>query len=1790
MAVTAISPPPGSQLGPIHDLVLGFLGLFGYSPTAPVRNPFLDLVWGLYRRIESFTDNQTPSIGQPTVLGTTTAADGSVTVTMTLNATDYDGDPLTYRYGHAEHGTVAAGPTPGTFTYTYTPGVNYPGADSFTVKTSDTGLHVHGLLGFFAPDLGHSRTATVAVTISNVAPVITEHTGAVTGEDGGVTGSFKVTDANGDPVTVAVSQAPAYGTLDFAVTDLDATTHLVEYAYAPTLAGRLQAGLTDEPDLDGFAFTASDGSAESAPLSVGGLDVAPAYLAVGARPFDGRDAAARVTTGTDGRIYVFNDRDATVTVLNTDGTLDTRIPVDYSSFAGLGRLITGADGSVYVTNGGFSAAGALTVIHPDNTTESMPVGLLPSGVAVSSDGTLVYVANYGDSTVSVLHLETGASELIDNVPSPGALSLSPDGSRLYVLTDNSAVLGDPTSQARGLLVINTSDPADRSTVEVGVVSAASSLALSPDGRMLYLSGAAADAETTRMSMLTTVDTATNDVTSVAFDGVTLGVRLSPDGSVAWVTVAAEDLSSTLSAVDTATGQVLGTVPAPGFAFDVALSPDGMQAYLPDYYGSSIKVISVVPQPVNNAPYGGTATVDDGFGDNGQVTGQVTGVLDPEQTPISYGGSGATPKGAVVVDPDGHFTYTPGEDYRHLAAASDATAEDLADGFDVTAADAGGATTTVHVTVPIDPHNQPPTGGSAVIDPGYGDAGAVTGHVTGVTDADDTTFTYSGSTTTAKGELTVDEAGTFTFVPNTTARHDASAVDAPIGDTDTTFTVVADDGHGGTTDVTVTVPISPHNLDPYSGGDPTIDTPYPNGQVTGWLNVVDPEGDILSNSEQIATTYGAVQVNGNYYVYTPDAGARLAAYVAGEDLRDTFTVTLSDGHGGTTTVTVTGIPVVPVAAAVTDTVTLPGTAAFQPLLAADGTRYLTVSGVDVDGVAHTAVVVVGPDDPSHFTTVIAGPGTPSGPVSTGTDQKLYQVSSTATASYVAVVDPHHLTDPPVIITGAPGQPYSSYLPSGPDGKSYLFTSDGTTAYVTVIDPDHLGDPPTIINAGAVGGWYAPTATAGPDGKLYLTTYTGGGQPGYTGDITRVVVIDPTDLASAPTVVDAGSGHPYSAVSFAADGTPFQVTYSYSDFYTVSVTSLADPVHPTTHSVTGLSGYPNGYLISPTGVLYRITGSPTGASITVITPDDPAHPQTLAVPGTNIYSTALNREGTLYALSYTYDSEANASTDWDLTIVDPGSPGGSVTIPARTDSTSFSYRYPSVVVGRDGTAYLTDSSRDPVTYDYTVKVLAFRADDPLTPVTVLERATSALVADDVVPSEDGNASLLVGNTLYLIDAADLTHPTSVTLPGIIYDSRTDYADTTRYVTVSGLMVDGTAHTGVIVIDPDHPNDFATVVAGPGSPSGYLDREGRKLYQISSTGAATYVAVIDLDHLTDPPAVITGAPGQSYLSYLPEGPDGKRYLFTNTSTTAYLTVIDPAHLTDTPTIVDAGPGGWNSVTMPVGPDGRLYLTTYTSGTQPGYTGATTRVVIVDPADLGSAPTVIDAASGHPLGSVRFTGDGTPYQVSYTSAGQTDYTVYVTSLEDPANPVTVTVAGVSSWPDAYLFAPNGIGYAFTTTSDVLTVSVTTPEDPSHPVAVAISGNESWSRVISSDGVLFLVTDEYTNTGPGTGYIGDFRLTVIDPADPLGAITIPGLSISDDVVMGTDGTAYLTTTSYQSSYTTRVSVFRPEDRYHPVTIDLPGYTDSDVVATPDGNAYIVIGDKMYLITNATAQVPQNNI
>lgn len=211
-------------------------------------------------------------------------------------------------------------------------------------------------------------------------------------------------------------------------------------------------------------------------------------------------------------------------------------------------------------------------------------------------GGRVYVSDERGGTVVVVDATSGTVlSRIAVGKRPRGMTLSPDGSRLYVALSGSAIAGPGVDES-------TLPPPDRRADGIGVIDIASNrliatlesgpdpeaFALSPDGRTLYVS----NEDTGRLSA---VDTVTGKIRASAVVGIEPeGVSVRPDGKVVYVTCEGD---STVHALDATTLATLATIPTKPRPRAIAFSRDGKRGMTTDEIGAAMTVFDTTTHAV-----------------------------------------------------------------------------------------------------------------------------------------------------------------------------------------------------------------------------------------------------------------------------------------------------------------------------------------------------------------------------------------------------------------------------------------------------------------------------------------------------------------------------------------------------------------------------------------------------------------------------------------------------------------------------------------------------------------------------------------------------------------------------------------------------------------------------------------------------------------------------------------------------------------------------------------------------------------------------------------------------------------------------------------------------------------------------------------------------------------------------------------------------------------------------------------------------------------------------------------
>jgi|GEM_PF-1545659 len=273
---------------------------------------------------------------------------------------------------------------------------------------------------------------------------------------------------------------------------------------------------------------------------------------------------------------------------------------------------TAASPLAYIANG---TGNGVTVIDTSTnsivTPSPIPVGIDPTGVAVSTAGTYanvvgtyVYVANQASDNVSVINTSTNSvvGATISVGLNPFGVAVNSAGTYVYV-----ANVGGNTVSA-----IDTNAGAVNMTIPVGTYPYG--VGINPAGTYVYVANSGDN-------NVSVINTSTNYAASNSFPP-TIPVGTNPYGvavshSYAYVTNVTD---GTVSVIDTSSNTVVGTPITVGSQpHGVAVNPTGTQVYVTNDGDNTVSIINTLsntvvgsPVPVGHGPYGISVTSDGAF--------------------------------------------------------------------------------------------------------------------------------------------------------------------------------------------------------------------------------------------------------------------------------------------------------------------------------------------------------------------------------------------------------------------------------------------------------------------------------------------------------------------------------------------------------------------------------------------------------------------------------------------------------------------------------------------------------------------------------------------------------------------------------------------------------------------------------------------------------------------------------------------------------------------------------------------------------------------------------------------------------------------------------------------------------------------------------------------------------------------------------------------------------------------------------------------------------------------------
>ncbi len=890
--------------------------------------------------------NQTVTLHITAVNDDPVANDGSDSVdedavlTGSVSASDVDGDTLTYALGDDVTNGVLVFNTDGSFSYT--PGENFNGSDSFTYSVSD---------GNGGTDTG---TFTITVDAVNDAPVATDDSTTLAEDAATYSGAVSATDLDGDTLTFSLGDDVAHGTLVF---NANGT-----FDYTPN------ANFNGE---DSFTWSVSDGNGgtDTGTFTITVTPVADAPVA--ADGSDNVDEDAVLTgsvSATDGDndvlTYTLGDDVANgVLVFNPDGSFSYTPGEDFNGSDSFTYSVSDGNGgtdtgtftiTVDAVNDGpsgtddtttlaedaatYSGAVSATDVDGDTLTFSLGDDVAHGTLVFNADGTFDYTpdadfngedsftwsvsdGNGGTDTGTFTITVTPVND--DPVAGGGADSVDEDA----VLTGSI-----PATDVDGDTLTYALD------VDGGTVNGV--LVLNPDGSFTYTPGenfhgsdefsyvvSDGNGGTDTGTFTITVDAvndapvATDDSTTLAEDAATYS------GAVSATDVDGDSLTYSLGA-DVANGTLV-------------FNPDGSFDYTPnaDFNGEDSFTWSVSDgnggtdtgtftinvTPVADAPV--AADGSDNVDEDAVLTGSVS-ASDVDGDTLTYTLGDDVAHGVLVLNTDGSFSYTPGENFNG------------SDSFTYSVSDGNGGTDTGTFTITVDAVNDAPVADDDGII-GVEDAATYSGAVS-ATDVDGDSLTYSLGADVAHGTLVFNPDGTFDYTP-----------DADFNGEDS-FTWSVSDGNGGTDTGTFTITLTPVNDAPVAAdGSGSLDE---DAVLTGSVSATDVDLDTLTYTVDSDVAHGVLVLNTDgSFTYTPGPNYNGS---------DSFTYTVSDGNGGTDTgtFTITVDPVADVAQAPDFTRTILEDAA---------TIVLEIPQTDPDGDAQTVTHVDGTPISALGTVAVTG---------------------------------------------------------------------------------------------------------------------------------------------------------------------------------------------------------------------------------------------------------------------------------------------------------------------------------------------------------------------------------------------------------------------------------------------------------------------------------------------------------------------------------------------------------------------------------------------------------------------------------------------------------------------------------------------------------------------------------------------------------------------------------------------------------------------------------------------------
>ena len=241
----------------------------------------------------------------------------------------------------------------------------------------------------------------------------------------------------------------------------------------------------------------------------------------------------------------------------------------------------------------------------------IPVGSFPIRVAMTPNGRKAFISNGLSASISVLDTVTRTNTATIPVSAiPGESAVTPDGRRLFVVHQGGLDGGCPVD------VIDTATNQIITTVFLPG-DWAKHILFTPDGRSAYVANFS-------RGEVDVIDTTTYQVTNIPTAAGSRRLCISSAGDRVYV---ANDKGNSVSAIDTATKQVIATIPVGRGPLGIGVTPNGEEVYATNQGTGTVSVINTstltvvatiptgdLPQRVVFTRDGTKAFVENGYSD------------------------------------------------------------------------------------------------------------------------------------------------------------------------------------------------------------------------------------------------------------------------------------------------------------------------------------------------------------------------------------------------------------------------------------------------------------------------------------------------------------------------------------------------------------------------------------------------------------------------------------------------------------------------------------------------------------------------------------------------------------------------------------------------------------------------------------------------------------------------------------------------------------------------------------------------------------------------------------------------------------------------------------------------------------------------------------------------------------------------------------------------------------------------------------------------------------------------